>query len=237
MKPLRNDPCPCGSGVKYKKCCSKKDYAFRDMQKYFQDNKDKPSGYGLTINVPYEQTYYYHAKHLFENMNNSNTKRDDKIILVIMCHLSLEAFINRIGIEIIPNFKSKYPEGFDLEESLKFDSFLEKFEQYPRIVSDKTFDKTQKLWYQLNLLNTFRNQLVHARPKTINFLEGEKNHAFLSNDDVLKKLFNTVKDVVEYLLLELKIPHFPKDKYTRVNNYTSEDFIKPPIGSVITNFQ
>lgn len=237
MKPLRNDLCHCGSGVKYKKCCSKKDYAFRDMQKYFQDNKDKPSGYGLTINVSYEQTYYYHAKHLFENINNSNTKRDDKIILVIMCHLSLEAFINRIGIEIIPNFKSKYPEGFDLEESLKFDSFLEKFEQYPRIVSDKTFDKTQKLWYQLNLLNTIRNQLVHARPRIINFLEGEKNHDFISNDDVLKKLFNTVKEVVEYLLLELEIPHFPKYKDTNVYNFTCGDSIKPPIGSVITNFQ
>ncbi|HPX51628.1 MAG TPA: SEC-C metal-binding domain-containing protein [Deltaproteobacteria bacterium] len=22
-KPGRNDPCPCGSGIKYKKCCGK----------------------------------------------------------------------------------------------------------------------------------------------------------------------------------------------------------------------
>jgi hypothetical protein len=25
MKPQRNDPCPCGSGKKYKKCCLPKD--------------------------------------------------------------------------------------------------------------------------------------------------------------------------------------------------------------------
>jgi len=25
MKPGRNDPCPCGSGQKYKKCCAAKD--------------------------------------------------------------------------------------------------------------------------------------------------------------------------------------------------------------------
>src|SRR5512139_2172207 len=25
--PQRNDPCPCGSGLKYKKCCLKKDVA------------------------------------------------------------------------------------------------------------------------------------------------------------------------------------------------------------------
>ena len=24
INPLRNDPCPCGSGLKYKKCCLKK---------------------------------------------------------------------------------------------------------------------------------------------------------------------------------------------------------------------
>ena len=27
MRPERNDPCPCGSGKKYKKCCSAKDEA------------------------------------------------------------------------------------------------------------------------------------------------------------------------------------------------------------------
>jgi hypothetical protein len=26
-KPARNDPCPCGSGLKYKKCCAQKDAA------------------------------------------------------------------------------------------------------------------------------------------------------------------------------------------------------------------
>ena len=236
MKQSRNDLCPCGSGKKYKICCSQKDYAFRDMQKYFQDNKDKPSGYGHTINVLYEQTYYNHAKHLFENINNSNTKRDDKIILVIMCHLSLEAFINRIGIELLPRFESKYPEGFDLDKSLKYDSFLEKFEKYPRIISSKTFDKTQKLWNQLSVLNTNRNLLVHARPKTINFLEGEENHAFISNDEILKKHFSTVKDVVEFLLFELKIPHYPENKILKVCDFTTEDRNKPPIGTLLTKF-
>ena len=29
MKTGRNDPCPCGSGLKYKKCCASKDEAAR----------------------------------------------------------------------------------------------------------------------------------------------------------------------------------------------------------------
>lgn len=28
MKPGRNDPCPCGSGKKYKKCCQDKDNGY-----------------------------------------------------------------------------------------------------------------------------------------------------------------------------------------------------------------
>ena len=27
----RNDPCPCGSGKKYKKCCLKKDRYFKNL--------------------------------------------------------------------------------------------------------------------------------------------------------------------------------------------------------------
>lgn len=32
MKPGRNDPCHCGSGKKYKKCCSAKDDAARSAE-------------------------------------------------------------------------------------------------------------------------------------------------------------------------------------------------------------
>jgi len=32
MKPGRNDPCPCGSGKKYKKCCEARDAAEREQE-------------------------------------------------------------------------------------------------------------------------------------------------------------------------------------------------------------
>ena len=40
-KTQRNDPCPCGSGEKYKKCCAKK--LQEHKQKHFVSLKGKPS--------------------------------------------------------------------------------------------------------------------------------------------------------------------------------------------------
>ena len=39
MKVGRNDPCPCGSGKKYKKCCLGKDLATRDRQIKREDER------------------------------------------------------------------------------------------------------------------------------------------------------------------------------------------------------
>ena len=45
MKIGRNEPCPCGSGQKYKKCCLKKEAEMRDAPlispEVFQRVKDK----------------------------------------------------------------------------------------------------------------------------------------------------------------------------------------------------
>jgi hypothetical protein len=55
MKPGRNDPCPCGSGKKYKKCCYlkglyTKDYDFEES-KGFEDDDN----YRESQDIPYEE--------------------------------------------------------------------------------------------------------------------------------------------------------------------------------------
>jgi len=44
----RNDPCPCGSGLKYKKCCLGRDFAGKDDVKetYFRDHRIRLKGRG-----------------------------------------------------------------------------------------------------------------------------------------------------------------------------------------------
>lgn len=44
----RNDPCPCGSGIKYKKCCMKKVSTKKDMDSYYLKK------YGIRIKTPEE---------------------------------------------------------------------------------------------------------------------------------------------------------------------------------------
>ncbi len=43
----RNDPCPCGSGKKYKQCCQKKDLAQR-VPKDMKSRSIKTLGSGIT---------------------------------------------------------------------------------------------------------------------------------------------------------------------------------------------
>src|SRR5271157_1975333 len=38
----RNDPCPCGSGKKYKHCCLPKEVAARQTRSYYYDSVDRP---------------------------------------------------------------------------------------------------------------------------------------------------------------------------------------------------
>jgi methionyl aminopeptidase len=44
----RNDPCPCGSGLKYKKCCLSKDFPGKDdvKERYFRDYRIRLKGRG-----------------------------------------------------------------------------------------------------------------------------------------------------------------------------------------------
>lgn len=45
-RPGRNDPCPCGSGLKYKKCCLGKDFSDKDhvKERYFRDYRIRLKG-------------------------------------------------------------------------------------------------------------------------------------------------------------------------------------------------
>ena len=206
------------------------------LENFFKKRSTQPTGYLEWINPLYELAYFSMSKSLYDNLEQSQQKRDDKWIIVILAHLSLEAFINRIGIEILPAYVENFPVGFDLNSSLDNDKFMEKFEKYPKIITGNTFDKSKKFWKDLYELNHDRNKLVHVIPKKINFLNGEKNHEFISNDNILKLRFDTVNNIVDYLLNDLGIPHFPEYNFLRVFNYTNPNIQKPPIGSFITNF-
>jgi methionyl aminopeptidase len=48
MRVGRNDPCPCGSGLKYKKCCMGKDFPGKDdvKESYFRDYRIRLKGRG-----------------------------------------------------------------------------------------------------------------------------------------------------------------------------------------------
>ncbi|MBU0769275.1 MAG: SEC-C domain-containing protein [Proteobacteria bacterium] len=55
VKPKRNDPCPCGSGKKYKKCCYDKDQAGRSVRRgimpVFDDLLDTANAAKMLKNV------------------------------------------------------------------------------------------------------------------------------------------------------------------------------------------
>ena len=62
----RNKPCPCQSGLKYKKCCLKKDEAKRKISPY------KPKKGDLKFErVPQEQVTAKQAKEVIERMSKS----------------------------------------------------------------------------------------------------------------------------------------------------------------------
>ncbi|MGH7496764.1 MAG: hypothetical protein ACREOO_30805 [bacterium] len=76
-----------------------------------------------SINLPYEKMYYDIARRFFDGIQQSQHQRDERATIVIMSQLSLEAFINRIGIEVLAE---KEP-SFDIKRSLESDKFLDKF--------------------------------------------------------------------------------------------------------------
>ena len=187
-------------------------------------------GFLKNMNILFEKSYYDFALRFFNSSKSpsSQTRRDDKIACIIFSQMSLEAFINRIGIELV----SKVSPKFDIEQSLRHDSFLDKVKIYSKQFSDIKISEACGFWQELVDLNTDRDTLVHIKPKTIDFTKMETQHQFL-NDDILQKRFNVVKKTVQYLLFDMKIPHWPDRQNTMVYDYT-DDSKRPIEGSMIT---
>jgi len=180
----------------------------------------------LSINFPYEKMYHEIARRFFEGIQQSNYHRDERAAIVIMSQLSLEVFINRIGIEILAE---KEP-NFDIKKSLESDSFLNKFSLYTEKITGKSFDKSGKIWFDLKELNKDRNQLIHAKPYTIDFQQGGQAPLFFNDNKKLKRRFDTVSNTVKYLINNLGIPSYPTKPNTRVYDYTDKNVQAPPIG-------
>lgn len=198
----------------------------KEQQKFIERNQGQSVGILFSINILYEKSYYDIGKRFYLNIHNSKYQRDEKAAVVIMSALSLEAFINRIGIEIL----SKIDPTFDIKNSLEKDRFLDKFDKYTRRITGQSFYKGGKSWHDLKELYKDRNLLVHAKPYPVNFYQGERGPKFFSDDSVLNRRFETVAKTVKYLLNEIKIPSYPSQKDILVYDYTDDNARQPPMG-------
>src|SRR5271157_4274677 len=85
INPLRNDLCPCGSGLKYKKCCLKKNQQLQNLD---------PEAGRLRAEALKEmsQENFDEATRLFNSCLESSTERHEILEAIAACYDGLEDY-------------------------------------------------------------------------------------------------------------------------------------------------
>lgn len=204
MKIGRNDPCPCGSGLKYKKCCIHR-----------EDNKTFTPG----LNQIEYTKFYKRVKHNSEIKICLYPEQDNCEGKIVNAHsIQNNKILNRLaddGHVIMPNFKNGVPIGFGdvygRKEATTFTGFCQKHDKECfQPIEDTDFVQTEQqiflytyrafafhYYKKITALNTFRNMFRNV-PSKVNdemFMQLLKGFE-LSIDD-----FKYDKAIFDYALL------------------------------------
>jgi len=82
-KPGRNDPCPCGSGLKYKKCCAQKDAAAESAR--LAVNKVRLEEQAAEYRARLEEFAEFHRAKMAGELDEEDTlTRDSNAVLALL---------------------------------------------------------------------------------------------------------------------------------------------------------
>ena len=180
----RNDPCPCGSGKKYKKCCINKEINFLPYQSYITKSLDEyPKK--KTSSDEYDLYDFYKEEYI----------EIDKLLYNVLKHKAIPMFINRDYLK---------------ENRINIDYLKEAFDKIKVVVKNNSFktindyDEKVSIHYSLyqfferysKLLMEMINKHIPKEKEYLVFLEELVDFFYDSFDlnDSNETLFLNVKD-------------------------------------------
>lgn len=198
----RNDPCPCGSGKKYKKCCLDKDGVKLSYQKYINDslknypeknsNKDEVDFYSF-----YKEEYIKIDEYLYKALKHKHIplsiKRDKRIEELNNLDYLSKAF--DLIQEVVSSNDFKNIDEYDNEVSIHY-SLYEFFMTYTElIINNIRIDKTKYLPKLEEVINFFYD----------NFLfDDERESILLDRCNSFYHLSKKCKEGIEFFLGKLE---------------------------------
>lgn len=205
----RNDPCPCGSGKKYKKCCLNKNKFTLPYQKYIDKSLDEyPKKNNNKDQVDFYE--YYNQEYI----------EIDKLLYKALKHKHIPKFITRdINTEELIEMKA-LEEAFELiKEELKKNNFknineyddkisihyslYSFFDGYSRLLIKKAEKEKEKYLPKLEeLLDTFYQNFD---------LEDESEILFLDRKHSLYVLSRNMQEGIKFF--EEKLSNYKYNKY------------------------
>lgn len=178
----RNDPCPCGSGKKYKKCCLDKDKGLLPYQEYMNENlKEYPK---RKTNKEQFDLYDFYKDEYIEA---------DKSLYKVLKH-------NRVPIHIVRDYaKESEMKLTYLEEAFTKIKEIEEKEKFKTI---DAYDKKVSIHYSLNyFLDEYSDLLIDNIDSDNKYLEKLEDllDFFSNNFDLDQDTKNLIAKKREYL--------------------------------------
>lgn len=232
----RNDPCPCGSGKKFKKCCIDKQketlpyqgYIDKSLANYPKKNYNKDE---IDFYTYYKEEYINIDKLLYKALKCKAIplfiKRDKKAEEIIEYNALNEAFL--LIKEIINNNNIKTIDEYDKKVSIHF-SLYEFFNKYSKLLLDKVNEDKNKYLPKLEELVTIfydnfdvqNNSLFMDRKHALYILAKRQKEGIKYFEDILNISNDNRYDIYSYLF----------DMYMSYYDY---DEAKTKIEAVISN--
>lgn len=214
----RNDPCPCGSGKKFKKCCINQQKDFLPYQGYIDNSlaeypKKNNNKEEIDFYTYYKEEYINIDKLLYKALKYKSVpriiKRDMKAESMIEYNALNEAY--SLIKEVLNNNKFNSIEEYDKEVSIHYSlyKFLAKYSQL--IIDRIKEDKTKYLPKLEELITTFNN----------NF-DIETNIIFMNMKNSFYILGKKQKEGIEYFS-NLLLKH--QDKKVDIYGYLFDEYM------------
>lgn len=214
----RNDPCPCGSGKKYKKCCLEKEKFLLPYQKYIDDSLNEYPKENHNENEVNFYTFY-----------NKEYIEIDKLLYKALKHKCIPRFVKRDKVkeetldfgylnkaydlikEVLSKNRFKTIEEYDEVVSIHY-SLYSFFEKYSTLIINRiSLDKKLYLGKLEELINLFYDNFEINDESEIVFLDRKSALYKLANryeegikffEDKLKTIKHNRYDIYEYLFYE-----------------------------------
>lgn len=160
----RNDPCPCGSGKKYKKCCIDKDALFLPYQKYIDESLARYPDKKRNANEKDLYDFY-----------DSDAIEIDKLMYNVFQHKAVPIFIKRDYLK---------------EDEINLDYFNQIYEKLKGFLSKHHYKNINEYDKQNSIHYPLLKYFVNYSELLINKIEDE---SYFKDDLFIEKLENLIK--------------------------------------------